>query len=327
MMHYISGEEIASILTYPKCIELMRKAMETVARGDSVLPLRQAMPLPDSDNKLGVMPGYLGGDDRAFGVKLLSLFPDNPNAGFPSHMGLYTLFDAEHGEPLAIMSANVLTAIRTACMTAAATDILARKDAKTMLIVGTGEQAESHVHALCEVRQFEEIRIWGRSLEKAQVLAARLQSATPVKLTAVGDLSAATKGADIITAVTASPTPLLDKSCLEAGMHVNSVGASHRGVMEIAPDMLATSRFVVDHLPAALDQAGEMLAALDQAIISGVDMAAEIGDVFLGKEKGRTTDQDVTIYKSLGIAAQDISAAKYILSEAKARGLGTELSL
>lgn len=327
MIRFLSGDDVRSVLTYPKCTELMRSAMETVARGDSILPLRQAMPLPGGDDKLGSMPGYLGGDDRGFGVKLLSLFPDNAKAGFSSHMGLYILFDAEYGEPVAVMDASALTAIRTACATAAATDVLARPEANIMLMAGTGEQAESHIHALSEIRPFDEIRIWGRNVEKAKTLAARLQPEISAKLVAVSDLVDAAQDADIVTLVTASPTPILDAGCLEPGMHLNTAGASHRGVMEIAPDMLGAGRFFVDYMPSALDQAGEMLAALDQNIIPDTGKVAEIGDVFLGNKPGRVTEEDVTIYKSLGIAAQDIAAGNYILREARKLGLGSEFSM
>lgn len=327
MIRILAGNDIRSVLTYPKCIELMREAMETVARGDSVLPLRQAMPIPGGIDKLGSMPGYLGGDDRGFGVKLLSLFPGNAKAGFSSHMGLYVLFDAEYGEPVAVMDASALTAIRTACATAAATDTLARPEAKIMLVAGTGEQAESHIHALSEIRSFEEIRIWGRSPEKAEVLANRLQSRISAKLIAVTDLRDATKGADIVTLVTAAPKPILDASSLEPGMHLNTAGASHRGVMEIAPDMLGAAQFFVDYMPSALDQAGEMLAALDQNIIPDTGKVAEIGDVFLGTKHGRVAQADVTIYKSLGIAAQDVAAGNYILRKARKLGLGSEFSM
>ncbi|MEO9468656.1 ornithine cyclodeaminase family protein [Parasphingorhabdus sp.] len=327
MVRFLSGDDIRAVLTYPKCIDLMRGAMETVAKDDSVLPLRQAMSLPGGDDKLGSMPGYLGGDDRGFGVKLLSLFPNNAKAGFSSHMGLYILFDAQYGEPVAVMDASVLTAIRTASATAAATDMLARPEANIMLVAGTGEQAESHIHAVSEIRSFDEVRIWGRSAEKAETLAAKLQPEISAKLVVATDLRNAVQGADILTLVTSSPTPILDTSSLEPGMHLNTAGASHRGVMEIAPDMLGSARFIVDYMPSALDQAGEMLAALDQGIISNFNEISEIGDIFLGTKQGRLSKEDVTIYKSLGIAAQDVAAGNYILRQARKLGLGSEFSM
>ncbi len=298
-----------------------------VALGNSVMPLRQAMSLPDSNNKMGIMPGYVGGDTQSSGVKLLSLYPGNADAGFPSHMGLYILFDAEFGQPIALMDANALTAIRTASATAAATDVLSRKNARIMLVVGTGEQAQSHIHALCAIREFDEIRIWGRDFNKAQVLAERMQSIVSTKMTAVEILEMAVIGADIITTVTASPTPILDTSHIEPGVHINAVGASHRGVMEIAPDALANARIVVDHLPSALDQAGEMITALKQGHLSNVEEVYEIGDIFLERKTGRTSAEDITIYKSLGIAAQDIVAAQFTANEAKRLGLGQKLSI
>ncbi|MEP2987452.1 MAG: ornithine cyclodeaminase family protein [Parasphingorhabdus sp.] len=326
-MRFISADEIQAMLSFPKCIDLMRSAGEMVALGNSAMPLRQVMSLPDSNNKMGIMPGYLGGDTQFSGVKLLSLYPGNADEGFPSHMGLYILFDAEFGQPIALMDANALTAIRTASATAAATDVLSRKNARIMLVVGTGEQAESHIHALYAIREFDEIRIWGRDYDKAQVLAERIQSIVSTKMTAVEILEMAVIGADIVTTVTASPIPILYSSHIEPGMHINTVGASHRGVMEIAPDALANARLVVDHLTSALDQAGEMITALKQGHISNVEEVYEIGDIFLERKAGRTSAEDITIYKSLGIAAQDIVAAQFIANEAKRLGLGQELSM
>lgn len=326
-MRFISSAEIRGILSYPKCIELMRNAAEMVSNGNSVMPLRHAMSLPESRNKLGIMPGYLAGDTQSSGVKLLSLYPDNAAAGFPSHMGLYILFDAEFGQPVALMDANALTAIRTASATAAATDILARKDARVMLIIGTGEQAESHIRALSAIRAFDEIRIWGRDHQKAGALAERLQSEISASLNPFESLEKAVVGSDIITTVTGSPTPILGADHIQPGVHINAVGASHRGVLEIAPKILANGRLFVDHLPSALDQAGEMIAALKQGYLSSVEEVFEIGDVFLKLKAGRINAQDITVYKSLGIAAQDIVAANFIAKEASRLGLGQVLSL
>lgn len=291
------------------------------------MPLRQAMQLPDGDNFVGIMPGYLGSETHAFGLKILSLYPENGRAGYPSHMGLYALFDAEFGKPIAIMDANALTAIRTASASAAATDILAREEAAILAILGTGEQAEPHVHAISQVRTLREIKIWGRTQHRAKALADRLGTRFSCPITPQANLADAIAGSDIITTVTASIEPLFTLSDIEPGVHINAVGASHKGAMEIAPDVLKVGRFFVDYLPSAMAQAGEMLAALDAGFIESAKDIDEIGNVLLRRTNGRTERKEITVYKSLGIAAQDLIAAKFVLEEATAQGLGTSVIL
>lgn len=322
---WISGREVERLLTFPLCIEAVAAAMVEVSAGNAELPLRRGMPLLNKKGMLGMMAGHLGKPD-CFGVKLISLLPDNPKHGFPSHLGLYVLFEPEHGRPLAVMDANVITAIRTAAASAVATQALARADAKVLAILGTGEQAHAHLQALPLVRDLTEIRVWGRDLAKAQAVIDCQRRTVSARLTATDDLASAIAGADIICTLTAAKTPFFKGEWLHPGQHVNLVGSSVPTAAEVDGKTVAQSRFFVDYRPSTLDQAGEFLAALQAGLIKEDHIAGEIGAVLAGKIEGRRSPEEVTVYKSLGIAAQDLAAAWAVFQAAGAAGAGVRVA-
>lgn len=322
---WVSGHTVQQALTFPACIEAVAAAMVAASQGHAELPLRRIMALPNGKGALGVMPGYLG-KPEAFGIKLISLYPDNPSHGFPSHMGLYVLFETDHGRPVAVMDANVITAIRTAAASAVATRALARADAKVAAVLGAGEQAHAHIMALPHVRRLEEIRVWGRDLAKAQAVI-RQHPECPARLVASNDLAATLEDADIICTVTAAQKPFFKGAWLRPGQHLNVVGASVASAAEVDMETVARSRFYVDYRPSAMDQAGEFLAALRAGVVTEEHIAGEIGAVLAGAAPGRRHDQEITLYKSLGVAVQDIAAAKVVLERAKALGTGIEVDL
>jgi len=323
---WISGHEVERLLTYPLCIEAVASAMVEVSAGNVELPLRRGMPLMNKKGMLGMMAGHLGRPD-CFGVKLNSLFPDNPKHGFSSHMGLYVLFEPDHGQPLAVLDANVITAIRTAAASAVATRALARADAKVLAILGTGEQAHAHLRALPHVRDLTEIRVWGRDLTKAQALIDGYRQEIAARLVASDDLTATITGADIICTVTAAKTPFFKGEWLRPGQHVNLVGASMATAAEADAETVVKSRFFVDYRPSTMDQAGEFLAALKAGLVKEDHIAGEIGEALAGKIEGRRSSDEVTVYKSLGIAAQDLAAAWVVFQAAKAEGTGVRVAL
>jgi ornithine cyclodeaminase/alanine dehydrogenase-like protein (mu-crystallin family) len=307
----ITADEIRKHLPMAQAIEVVQAAMVAVAEGKANLPLRSVMDI-DGVNKLGIMPGAMR-DPVLYGVKILSLFPGNPARGLSSHIGVVILFDADTGAPVVSMDADALTAIRTAAATAAATRVLARKDAQTLAIVGTGEQAESHIAALTQVRGIRDIRIAGRSPERAEAfVAAQAQHYPAITFAASPDVPTAVRGADIVCTVTSSAEVILQAEWIEPGTHVNAVGASIPSLQEIDSALVAQGRLFVDYKPSALAQARDIISAIDAGMMTEADICAEIGDVYRGLAAGRRAADEITVYRSLGIAAQDLFCADHV---------------
>lgn len=317
----ISGAELRRILTYPACIEVVRKAMIETSRRNVSLPLRHGMPLPGGRGLYGMMYGYLG-DPGSFGIKLVTLMPGNVAAGFSSHMGLVILHEAAHGRPVAIMDGSLVTAIRTAAASAVATDALARRDAATLAILGTGEQAQSHLHAIPMVRKLKRIIIWGRNPEHVQKFISRNAADAPAPLEAADSVAAAVADADIVCTVTSAHTPILHGRDVQPGTHVNLVGSSFPDRAEADTELVVKSRYFIDYRESTLAQAGEFLKAKAEGAVNDGHIVAEIGSVLAGNANGRGTAEEITIYKSLGIIAQDLAAACYVLAECERAGSG-----
>jgi ornithine cyclodeaminase/alanine dehydrogenase-like protein (mu-crystallin family) len=315
------------VLGFEACMREMRRAMIATSQRNCVLPLRQFMAMPGRPGKLGLMPGYIGGDGECFGVKIVSKFERPPGDPHSSHVGAVLLFDADNGLPLALLDGATLTAIRTASMTALATDTLARPDARRLLIVGTGEEAWYHARALLHARPFEEVSIWGRQAERAAALAARLQQRSEVRFRAVTDLADACASADVICTVTSAKEPVLRGEWLRDGVHLNLVGSAIATTAEVDGAAVARGRFFVDYREAALAAAGELLAAIRAGLVTEAHIVAEIGAVLAGTEPGRRSPGEITIYKSLGVTTQDLAAGWCAWREAEAAGLGSELDL
>lgn len=325
-MIILSASEVSRLLPMENAIKIVRETMIPVAAGKTNLPLRQAIGV-GGQNKLGIMPGSMG-EGEVFGVKLLSLFPGNPAVGLSSHLGAMILFDPISGEPTAMMSADALTAVRTAAASAAATDALAQPDATCLTIIGTGEQAEAHVQSISCVRPIRKINIVGRDLAKTQAFVARIAVGYPdIQFTAGVDGQAAVKDAEIVVTATSAAQPVLFGEWLTPGCHVNAVGASMPLVQEIDQSVLTASEIFVDYRPSAFAQAREIIDALESGVISKADILAEIGDVYSGAHKGRGSASSITLYRSLGVAAQDLACAEYVMHQAQKQKIGIEASV
>jgi alanine dehydrogenase len=312
----LSHADIAASATLPDLIPVIADAMRQVSARRVEMPLRFIVPLAPGAG-FGVMTGAMEGFGH--GAKLLTLMRREKGS---SHTGALILFDAETGEPVAIMDSGLPTAMRTAAASAVATDALARPEAANLAILGTGEQAEWHIQAMRAVRPIRRIAIWGRSPDKAKSLAARHDNAR-----AVASIDEVCTGADIVCAVTSAPTPILHAAQLPDGVHVNAVGASVPSAQEIAPDCHGACRTVVDYRPSADTQAGELIAARVAGIVAKDKELPEIGEVLSGKVPGRASPRERTLYRSLGIIAQDLAAAHFLLRRAEAAGRGTVLDL
>ena len=325
-MRFISGAELRRILTYPACIDVVRKAMVETSRRNVSLPLRHGMPLPGGRGLFGMMYGFLG-QPESFGIKLVSLFPGNAAAGLSSHMGLVILYEGRHGKPVAIMDGSVVTAIRTAAASAVATDALARRDTTTLAILGTGEQAASHLHAIPVVRPISTVRVWGRNPDHVRRFIDAHNKDTQAAMVPADSVAAAVADADIVCAVTSSPTPILFGRDVRPGTHVNLVGSSFPDRAEVDTELVVKSRYFIDYRESTLAQAGEFLKAKAEGAITDGHIVGEIGQVLAGNVTGRQTAEEITVYKSLGIIAQDLAAASHVLAVAERTGMGQLLSL
>jgi ornithine cyclodeaminase len=270
---------------------------------------------------LGVMPGA---SEQTFGAKLISVFPGNFAKGIQSHQGGVLLFDPDTGAPVAFIHAGEVTAIRTAAATAAATDVLARNESSRLALLGYGEQALTHARAMAHVRTLSEISIWGRSPEKAGVLADRLRTELGVATRVALTPAEAVAGADIVCAVSAAQEPILNGADVAPGTHVNLVGSSSAVPREADDDLVVKARIFADHREGVLKQGGEVIHAIEAGLITEAHVLGEIGQVMNGDLVGRIGPSDVTAYKSLGAVVQDLYAGWYVYAEAVKRGLGTE---
>lgn len=324
-MRILNREAVAKSLSHAECIEAVEVAMRAVSRGDTIMPLRRYLDIPGRGGKFTLMPGYLG-EPCTFGVKIVSKYPRSADSPHGSHVGAVMIFDSEEGIPLALLDGNELTAIRTSAASALATRILARPDSATLAILGTGTQARHHIKALSCVRPVTEVRVWGRTGAHARRLLRLLALPAPVTARVCGSAREAVECADLVCTTTSAAEPVLEGKWLVPGCHVNLVGAAIAGSAEADIDVVTRSRFFVDYRASAMDQAGELLAAIRDGVVSESHIAGEIGDVLAGRVAGRRDDEEITVYKSLGVAAQDLAAAYAAFRNAERKDIGVDLS-
>ncbi|WP_439635331.1 ornithine cyclodeaminase family protein [Oceanicaulis sp.] len=318
-MRVIGQDFVRTHLSYEEAIHLMREGMIALSSGQSIQPLRSILRMADS-RMFGVMPGALNGSG-AFGAKLVSVFPGNADKGRQSHQGGILMFDPDTGEPTALVHAGEVTSIRTGAASAAATNAMARHDAERLTVVGYGEQAASHILAISKVRDLKEIRVTGRSMEKAERFARDISAYSGLDIQACEDIRSAVERADIIATVTASPTPLVKGEWLSPGAHINIVGSSYAGPAEVDDDLVARSYFIADHREGVLAQGAEFLNAKAAGRVDDSHVAGEIGDVYLGRLSGRPESDTITAYKSLGHIVQDLVCGRFLEQQAQKLGL------
>jgi len=313
-MRFIDRDEVARRLTYERCIPIVREAMIAFSKGETRQLLRSIIPLAEG-RMFGIMPGAMGA--RApFGAKLISIFPENFDKGLQSHQGLVILFEPEGGAPVAVVDAGEITAIRTAAASAVATDALARADSRRMALLGYGEQAATHARAIRLVRRLEAITVWGRSPERAQDFARRMSAELDLPVTAAASAQEAVADADIVCTVSHASEPILLGKWLRAGTHVNLVGSSRAGPVEVDNDLVVRARFIADSREGVLAQGAEFLRAKAAGLIGDDHIVAEIGQVLAGDVVGRRNDEEITVYKSLGHVVQDLASAWALYEEA-----------
>ena len=306
-MRVIDRREVAERLTYDLAIPIVREAMIAFSTGQTRQLLRSIIPLAEG-RMFGLMPGAMG-EDAPFGAKVISVYPENFAKGRQSHQGLIVLFDPATGAPACVVHAGEVTAIRTAAASAAATDALARPEARRLALLGYGEQAATHARAIAKVRPLEQITVWGRSLERAQAFATSIGDELGVPAAAFADAKDAVAEAAIICTVSAAKEPILKGAWVAPGTHVNVVGSSYAGPVEIDDELVVRARFIADSREGVMAQGAEYLKAKEAGLIDERHVVGEIGQVFAGQLEGRQNPFQVTIYKSLGHVVQDLASA------------------
>lgn len=322
----LSAAEIKKVAPIDDLIVWMRNAMQVTSSDAVALPLRREFELPDDLGMIGTMPGFVGDEFNRAGVKLVSLAPPDRRKG-SSHLGLMVLYDADGLVPIALMCGGTVTAIRTSAVSAVATDVLARKNARVLAVFGAGEQARAHARAVSRVRGFDEFRVWSIDRAEADQFADELSDSEALNFEVFDDVESMARGADVICTVTSAREPYLHGSMIDEGTHLNLVGSSHRGAAEVDADLVGRSEFYVDYRVSTLNQAGELLTAIDHGIVGEDHIVAEIGEVISGAAPGRRHDTTITAYKSVGVASQDIVTAHRVYERAIQVGLGTPLAL
>ena len=320
-MLILGHADVHAALGPADCEHAMTAVLAAHARGEAYFPLRSIMAPPDAPGFMGLMPGYSaggGGTPGAFALKAICLIPANPSRGLDTHQGIVTLFDQETGIPTAILDASAVTEIRTAAVTAAATRALAREDARVLAILGAGVQGRAHVRALAPVRDWEEIRAYAPTADHARELG----------VTVADSAREAVEGADVVVTATSSREPVLSRDWLAAGAHVNAVGASAPSAREIDVETVAASALFCDSRESLRNEAGEFRLAIEQGAIAGEDhVRAELGEIFAGLRPGRRGDGELTLFRSLGVAVEDLAAAQLAVATARRLGVGTEVEL
>jgi ornithine cyclodeaminase len=312
---------VLNALSPEECADAMAAVLAAHARGEALMPLRSVARFDGAAGFMGLMPAWRGGAEPAFALKSICIMPGNPARGLDAHQGTVTLFDGSTGAPTAILDASALTAVRTAAVSAVATRVLAREDARVLAVLGAGVQARAHLRALSTVREFSEVRVYARSAEHARALA-------DGGATVASSAEEAVRGADVVVLATSAREPVVSREWLATGAHVNAIGASVASSRELDVDTVAASALFCDSRESLRNEAGEFRLAIEQGAITGEDhVRAELGEVLAGMAPGRTSPEELTLFRSLGLAVEDLGAAETAVARARKLGLGVEVEL
>ncbi|HET7113599.1 MAG TPA: ornithine cyclodeaminase family protein [Pyrinomonadaceae bacterium] len=318
----LNHDEVVKLLPMSECIPLMREALIKLAKGEVYQPLRTIVRPAGAAGVMGLMPSYVGGDDAAYGLKTVCVFPENPAKGKDAHQGAVMLFSAETGELLALMNASAITAIRTAAVSAVATDLLAREDASNLAIIGAGVQARTHLQAMADVRSIKRCRVASRNVEHARSFAEEMAGGVRFAIEPVETVKDALEGADLIATVTNAKEPVVRREWVAAGAHLNVVGSSTPHAREVDTATIASAALFVDRRESTLNEAGDYLFAMREGAIGPEHIRAELGEILTGEKSGRTSPEEITLFKSLGLAVEDLAAANYLYRKAKELSVG-----
>ena len=323
---WLTRSDVEKLLNMPAAIEAVGEAYRLIYRGEAELPVRLNIPVAPHDGSLMTMPAYLGGDLDALGAKLISFYGTNPvRRGLPAIQGNVVLFDGRDGALLALMDAGYLTAMRTGASGGVAARNLAREDARTLTIFGSGVQAPYQVEAvLCE-RAIERVFVISRTPKNAETLADKLRRELGVSAQATTDVVMAVEAADIVVTATSAHEPLFDGGLLQPGFHISGIGSHLPYVSEVDAVTLQRAKVVVDHLDSSFAEAGDLIRPTEAGLYDASQIHAEIGAIIAGDRPGRESDEEITFFKSVGLAAQDVAVARVVYRRALEQGAGTDL--
>ena len=328
-MLILNYDEVKQLLPMSECIDVMADALSALARGEAEMPLRTIFRPQDVRGLMAMMPSFCRGDAPLFGLKAICVFPDNAALGKDAHQGGVLLFSGETGELLALVNASAITEIRTAAVSAVATRALAREDVTELAIIGAGVQARSHLEAIACVRPIKRVRVAARTFESAQrftgsagILART--SASPT-IEPAESAEAAIRNADIIVTATTSFTPVVQREWILPGAHINAVGTYSFKARELDTATMADATLFVDRRESALNEAGDYVIAAAEGAIGPDHIRAELGEVLIGSHPGRTSNDELTVFKSLGLAVEDLAAAAYVYEKAEREDAGVSV--
>ncbi len=316
----LAHDDVKRLLAMDDCIELMAEALADLARGRSWQPLRFVVRPPEEQSLMGLMPAHRSSPEPAYGLKTVCIFPGNPARGLDAHQGGVMLFDGETGELRALVDASAVTSIRTAAVSAVATRALARPESRVLAILGSGVQARAHLEAMARVLPFEQARVWSRTAEHARAFADEAKASFPVEVAASAE--AAVRGADVVVTVTSAREPIVERGWLAPGAHVNAVGSSIPTARELDSATIAAAALFVDRMESTVNESGEYLRAVEEEGIGPDHIRAELGEVLTGSAAGRRSDEELTVFVSLGLAVEDLAAAEYLYRRARSEGAG-----
>jgi ornithine cyclodeaminase/alanine dehydrogenase len=325
-MLLLSEKQVQDLIDIDELIDTLEQAHIQCSTGRAVMPVRLVVPLPQIHGRITSMPGCLN-DDNTLGMKVVTYFQENPKRGLPAILATIMLFSVETGKMIAVMDGSYITAIRTACASAMATRALANRETPVLGILGAGVQARAHIQALSRVRKLQQIKIYSPSGISATKIRKDMESDVGVGVKVAASAEDAVKHSDIVVTVTTAKEPILKSEWLNAGVHINAVGSHRPDLREIDGATLARAKVVVDSREAIMAECGDILLALNEKSVPDDVIHAEIGEVLAGIKSGRESAGEITLYKSVGIAIQDVATANLVYHRALDRKVGTQVEI
>ncbi len=322
----LTEDHVKSLLPMADLVTAMESAVARFSAGEVLQPVRTVLSVGPTHAYFGLMPAFLT-QPATLGAKLVTVFNGNHARGLPSHLATIVLLDPDTGSLIALMDGRYITEARTAAVSAVSARHLARPDASTLAIIGSGVQARSHLEAYAEVRALKDVRVWSPTAKSRERFVTDMAGHVAVRLSATDTAEAAVRGADLIVLATSAPTPVIEQAWVDKGAHVVSVGACRPDQREMPPDLVAGSRLFVDSRAAALVESGDVVLGIKEQRFTTTHIAGELGEVVLGRVPGRSNPDAITVFKSLGMAVEDVVTADLVLRRAIEIGAGSEHTL
>lgn len=323
MAIWLNEDDVQAVLTMEDAITAVENAFRELALGNAILPERVGFA---GDGGGGAaMPAYIGGEMGGLGIKVVTLFIGNVRKGLPVVQGTFLLLHPQTGERLAVMAAGYLTAVRTGAVSGVAAKYLAREDARVLTIFGAGAQARTQVEAVCLVRPIERILVVDKNREAAELFVAEMEEQLAAEMVVVEDRQTAVAAADIIVTATTAHQPVFAGEWLRPGVHVTGIGSHHSTARELDTVTIQRAKIVVDSLAACLSEAGDLIMPIEENAITQADIHAQLGEIIIGQKPGRENDAEITLFKSVGLAIQDVAVAQEVYKMAQAASVGQEL--